>query len=184
MSVCKVEGKTTKCTWVRLYINEQPFQIKFFFFLPLNKVSHFLQGGKKPWQGPKGFCGSAEDWDWPLAARSRWFFILRSRSSSWWASWAFFQPADQTSSNTDKHKNNQSGNKVLQTTTRFIVLLYLSTDLCSQHQPFFMLSINPSLCGRAEAGCLIFSGIFNFFLIKGCLSRATWHREKQFEVSQ
>lgn len=151
---------------------------KVFFSLPLNKVSHFSARRKK------GLCGWAEDWDWPLAARSRWFFILRSRSSSWWASWAFFQPADQTSSNTDKHKNNQSGNKVLQTTTRFIVLLCLSTDLCSQHQPFFMLSINPSLCGRAEAGCLILSGIFNFFLIKGCLSRATWHREKQFEVSQ
>lgn len=35
-------------------------------------------------------------WDWPLAARSRWFLILRSLSSSRWASWAFFQPGNTT----------------------------------------------------------------------------------------
>lgn len=53
-----------------------------------------------------------------------------------------------------------------------------------RHSPFFILSMKPSFWGRAEAECLILSGILNLFLMKGCLSRATWPKEKQLEVSQ
>lgn len=157
---------------------------KVFFSLPLNKVSHFSARRKRPLTGTKRSLWIS--WRLGLTFGSEVQMIFYS-------SLTLFQLVGQLSvlptcrPNQFQHRQTQKQSEwktVLQTTTRFIVLLYLSTDLCSQHQPFFMLSINPSLCGRAEAGCLILSGIFNFFLIKGCLSRATWHREKQFEVSQ
>lgn len=51
-------------------------------------------------------------------------------------------------------------------------------------KPFFTVAMKPSFGGRAEDGWLILAGIFSFSLISGCLSRSTWPKEKQLDVSQ
>lgn len=39
--------------------------------------------------------------------------------------------------------------------------------------PFLMLFMKPSLGGSADGGCVMRSGMRNFCLTSGCLSRAT-----------